>query len=367
MTSSKIAILQTAFLGDTLLAIPLAKYLFQRGHRLALVCRRGYGSLFLATKLFDNVIEVEKGSSASYRAAEKSLDSWWADSGQRILISPHESPRSKMFALNFRLRAHAAATVGYSDRGLMRGLSFAAYTNRVARPLHLAEAVRQLALLQSTVFGSEEAELWKSRISEATASQDLSGGRLDSGALAPVPDWASMKVDALKAQQREKIVVLAPGSVWRTKQWTEQGFAEVGRRLVELGREIKVTGSKDEAELCQRLALAIGPKARSIAGEASLLETVHEIARAEIAIVNDSGSMHLAALVGTPTVAVFGPTVLDFGYRPWSNNARVVEPGPLPCRPCGLHGSQVCPIGTHVCMTMTTADQVLREVETLLA
>lgn len=369
--SRQIAILQTAFLGDTLLSIPLAKQLALSGERLALICRKGYGGLFLATRLFETVIEVEKGSSVSYREAEEALNIWWSASSERILLSPHESPRSKLFALGLRMKGGATATVGYRDRGLAKGPSFAAYSHRVSRPMELPEAIRQLALLQANVFA--DAVVWKQRIADFSKTQEMSGGRRRDGSLVDVPEWASMKVETLGAPRagnmevREKIAILSPGSVWRTKQWTAEGYIDVGRRLADRGYQIVVTGTKDEAELCTRVALEIGEGAKTIAGETTLLETIHEIAKAEIAVVNDSGGMHLAAIAGTPVVAVFGPTVLDFGYRPWANRARVVEPAPLKCRPCGLHGAQVCPIGTHICMRGTSGARVWNEVSALLS
>lgn len=368
--SRQIAILQTAFLGDTLLTVALAKQLASRGERLALICRKGYGGLLLATRLFETVLEIEKGSSLSYREAQENLDIWWMNSDERILISPHESPRSKMFAMGLRMKGEATATVGYRDRGFAQGPSFAAYTHRIARPMELPEAVRQLSLLQADLF--DDSSVWVDRISNFESHQELPGGRLKNGRLMEVPDWASMKIDLLTTPKVEKEIehaaVLAPGSVWKTKQWTEEGFVEVGRRLIEAGRGIYVTGTKEEAELCARVADTIGEGARSVAGELSLLDTAHLIAKADIAVVNDSGGMHMAALVGTPVVAVFGPTVLDFGYRPWTNRARIVEPEqPLQCRPCGLHGSQVCPIGTHICMRATMPDRVWNEVRPLLS
>lgn len=362
--SRQIAILQTAFLGDTLLSIPLSKYLHQRGNRLALICRKGYEGFFLGTRLFETVIGIEKGSSVSYREAQENINVWWAGSDRRVLLSPHESPRSKMFALGMRIKGEATATVGYEDRGLLQGPSLAAYSDRVARPMELPEVIRQLALLQSPNFS--ESSLWRGRIREFADLQKLPGGRDARGQLVVVPDWASMKVDSLAREQREKTAILSPGSVWKTKQWTREGFIELGRKFTDAGRSVVVTGLKDEAELCQDIAMEIGEGALSTAGDTSLLETAHQIARAEIAVVNDSGAMHLAAVTDTPVVAIFGPTILDFGYRPWSNKARVVEPGPLACRPCGLHGAQICPIGTHICMTGTPVARVWHEVQSLI-
>ena len=217
---TQIAILQTAFLGDTLLSIPLAKQLALKGERLALICRKGYGGLFLATRLFENVIEIEKGNSVSYREAEDALNIWWADSDRRILLSPHESPRSKMFALSLRVKGAATATIGYRDRGLAQGPSFAAYGDRIARPMELPEAMRQLALLQSPlVSGADDAAMWTTRLADFAAAQELPGGRLKSGALMDVPEWASMKIETLgpakagRSDIREKLAVLSPGSV----------------------------------------------------------------------------------------------------------------------------------------------------------
>ncbi len=362
--SRQIAILQTAFLGDTLLSIPLAKYLSNRGNRLALICRKGYSGFFLATRLFETVIEIEKGDSRSYRDAQENLNIWWAGSDVRVLLSPHESPRSKMFALGMRLKGEATATVGYGDRGFVQGPSLAAYSDRIDRPMELPEPLRQLALLQSAPF--TESSLWQGRIGEFTHAQGLPGGRGSNGDLLQIPDWASMKVDSLAKEKREKTAILTPGSVWKTKQWTREGFIEIGRKFIESGRGVTVAGSKEEAELCQEIAMEIGEGAISTAGETSLLETAHQMARSEIAVVNDSGAMHLATVTDTPVVAVFGPTILDFGYRPWTNKARIVEPGPLACRPCGLHGSQICPIGTHICMKMTEPGKVWAEVKSLI-
>jgi len=59
--------------------------------------------------------------------------------------------------------------------------------------------------------------------------------------------------------------------------------------------------------------------------------------------------MHLGSTAGTPTVSIFGPTILEFGYRPWNARAEIVQID-LSCRPCGKHGAKKCPLGTHACM-----------------
>lgn len=366
--SRHIAILQTAFLGDTLLSIPLVKALRQNGDVVTLLCRSNLAEFFRATGLFEEVIEIEKGQSSSYREARRRLAAVWGSAPTRILMSPHESHRSKLFALGLRARGVATHTVGFRDRIFTFGLSRLAYTHQVHRPMKLPEALRQLSLLTAPCF--EDAKIWNERINIYRHEQGLPGGRDSQGRLLPVPSWASMKIDTPALISPEKFssekpyAVLAPGSVWRTKQWTAEGFIGVGRKLAAEGLHVFVTGTKEEADLCESVVRGIGAHAKSLAGVSSLLETAQVLAAADVVVVNDSGSMHLASLVGTPAIAVFGPTVLDFGYRPWSPEGYVIEPREvLSCRPCGLHGSQVCPIGTHACMKVTTIDQVWNAVK----
>src|SRR5690606_37578329 len=112
---------------------------------------------------------------------------------------------------------------------------------------------------------------------------------------------------------------------------------------------IVIIGSPEEASYAQEIQEKI-PGALNIAGKPSLIELVQLFKFGRYLVSNDNGAMHLGSVAGIPTVAIFGPTTLDLGYRPWNNRALVVEDVNLPCRPCGKHGHQKCPLGTHACM-----------------
>lgn len=369
----KVAILQTAFLGDTLLTIPLAKGLLEsevRSEDLALICRKGFGDLLSSTGLFGKIIEIEKGVGASYESAKQELGQWWKPSSQRILLSPHESPRSVLWSARIRLSSYFSAgapvvTVGYRSRPF--GVLSCFHTRTFDRQMRLPEALRQLALLQADEFSTSD--LWRERLVGANLDSPLPGGRNSDGTLNLVPSWASMVVNRFSSLPKNpKQIVLAPGSVWSTKQWTEDGFVAVGRAATARGYEVAIVGTKEEAKLCEKIAFRVNEVAgevaselageastrgmsQSLAGKLSLVETTEVIAKSAIAFVNDSGAMHLASLANTKVVSFFGPTVLDFGYRPWNNNAVVLQTEEeLKCRPCGLHGAKTCPIGTHICM-----------------
>lgn len=366
-TVSEHLVIQTAFLGDLLLGTPLFKSLkrLKPDDKITLLCRRGLGDFMLAARLVDDVIEVDKTDRDSWRAAFTKLKARKFD----WLICPHESPRSTWLAWSLR----AKRKVGYRH-----ALSFFAFHYRVRRPMELPEALRQLALLEPLEPG------WKKRLDEFAKRQSASGGQGPNGDLLPVPDWATMDIpflsrirtefqmnrrltllsprarsvaEALKLER--PLAFLAPGSVWATKMWTVAGYSELARRLSKEGYQVVLTGAGPERELCEKVAdRAHG--VRIIAGT-SLIESAELFALGSLFIGNDSGATHLAAAAGVPTVAIFGPTILEFGYRPWQSRAKVVQvpAGTLRCRPCGKHGSKKCPIGTHECMTRIDVSTVM--------
>jgi heptosyltransferase-2 len=85
---------------------------------------------------------------------------------------------------------------------------------------------------------------------------------------------------------------------------------------------------------------------------AALLQLCH------LLLSNDSGLMHMATALRVPVVAIFGPTVQEFGFYPFKASAQVVSTA-LACRPCSTKGSTRCPRGHHQCMQQVTVAQVL--------
>jgi ADP-heptose:LPS heptosyltransferase len=88
------------------------------------------------------------------------------------------------------------------------------------------------------------------------------------------------------------------------------------------------------------------------------------LGRLSALVTNDSGLMHLSAAVGTPVVALFGPTVAEFGFVPVGPGHQVVE-RPLDCRPCSVHGGPRCPLGHFRCMKETAPEEVLAALDRL--
>lgn len=161
-------------------------------------------------------------------------------------------------------------------------------------------------------------------------------------------------------------VALAPGARWSTKMWPWERFAEAGLALTrQTGMGILILGSRQDRELCGKVARHIGAAAENLAGKTSLIEAAALLARSSLLATNDTGLMHLAVSVGTPTVAVFGPTTAELGFIPPGGLVAVIETE-LPCRPCTTMGRRNCPLGTHDCMLGVSTALVLREATRIL-
>lgn len=143
-------------------------------------------------------------------------------------------------------------------------------------------------------------------------------------------------------------VCIAPASVWFTKQWPEAKWIELIKALPADGRVLLI-GAPGDVPLCERIAQAAG-RGEVLAGKLSLLGTAALMEGAAMNYVNDSAPLHIASAMNAPVTAIFCSTVPAFGFGPLRANGRVVETiEALDCRPCGLHGHRACPKGHFKC------------------
>lgn len=150
-------------------------------------------------------------------------------------------------------------------------------------------------------------------------------------------------------------VALAPGAVGPSKRWTAEGYGQVAAALAGLGLAVWVLGGPGEHELAQDIVARSGGRARDLTGS-DLRQAVLALASASAAISNDSGLLHVAAAIGTPTVGIFGPTS-PWHWAPLNPLAATIETASnLPCRPCH---KPTCRVEHHRCMRDIHADQVL--------
>lgn len=333
-------VIQTAFLGDLILSIPVLrriKLLFP-GEKLVVVCKKGLGDFLLQEDVADLVFEIEKSNRQSYKEVQKKLNCLSIQN----LFCIHRSLRSVLFAAGIK----ANKKIGYASF-----MGFWVFDELVEYPKEYPDVVRQFKIL-----GPVDKETRKEF--SKNGFESLNDMR------SPVPEFFAFN-RAVQSSAHSKKIAMFPGSVWATKRWTEEGFIKVAQLLLAKGFSVDLLGGPDEKEICERIAAAV-PGAKVLAGQYSIAETIKAITNYALVIANDSAPVHMAVFKNVPVVAVFGPTTLDLGFRPWSNRARVVENITMDCRPCGAHGHDKCPLGHHDCMKSVNALQVYTAVQDLL-
>lgn len=155
-------------------------------------------------------------------------------------------------------------------------------------------------------------------------------------------------VDKVSQYVNDNYFVVAPASVWFTKAWSEHKYRELTAELSKMGK-VYFIGAPSDKELCDRIREGF-PNTENLCGALNLLDSAALMKNARRVFVNDSAPLHLASCVNAKTTAVFCSTIPGFGYTPLADDSVVVDVGDeLSCRPCGLHGYQKCPLGHFKC------------------
>jgi len=328
-------VIQTSFLGDTILTTPLLAQVARRGP-VDVVTTPAAASVLTEHPAVRSVIVYDK------RGAHAGLF------GLTTLAARLRAARyDTAFLAQGSLRSAALAFLARVPERI--GFSTSAgrwlYTIRVPYRDDLHHAARLLLL--SRPNGREPtAEETRPSLAPGIAERELVDALLRRAGVA----------------EGERLIALAPGSVWATKRWPY--YRELAEQLTDAGR-IVIVGGPDDSPLAATIRAAV-PGAVDATGVLPLLASAELIGRSAVIVTNDSSPLHLASAMGTPTVAIFGPTVPDFGFGPLAPSSVVVGHESLTCRPCHRHGPRRCPLTHFRCMRELTADAVAERVRTLI-
>jgi heptosyltransferase-2 len=140
----------------------------------------------------------------------------------------------------------------------------------------------------------------------------------------PADELARWRAGRGLAQESRPIVTLSPGAVGAGKAWPPEHYAALARSLTQDGASVWVLGGPGESAIAKQIAEAGGSRVRDLTGT-DLRNAILALAAADLAVTNDSGLMHVAAAIGTPTVAIFGPTS-PWHWKPLNPIAAILEP-----------------------------------------
>ena len=332
----RIAIVQTSFLGDTILSTPLIaalKHLHPQAE-LTFVCTAASASLLNRDPLLNQVLIYDK------QGANRGILGLW-----RMARRIRECGFERAYVLH---RSWRTAVLMWLARVPLRiafrqsKLRFLYHRLASQRATHKHEVLRNLALVQDELGDLERfAEL-----------------RL----FAPAAGEIEREIVPLEGDRPS--VVLFPGSAWRTKVWDWRGYRKVAQHFLQQGYCVLLLGNTSERSISRRVGE--GLCVSDLSGKLSLGCVLYLVSRAKLVVCNDSMALHMASAFKVPTVSIFCSTIPEFGFGPWRNRAVVMQKHGLECRPCGRHGRKSCPTGTEACMQGVAAVDVIAAAQGLL-
>ncbi len=333
----RVLVIQTAFLGDCLLTLPLLaelRRLFPEG-RTSVLTQEKTKEVFaglpgVSEVLVDRKRGEDGGIIGTWRLARR-----LRAGGFDAALIPHRSLRSALLA----------TWAGIPDRiGFASSAGAFLLTRRVPFTWTLHDLERNLALLLAF-------------------SPEYQPGRVPAPP-SPAPDPGVVRLlSEAGVGSGDRLVGVHPGSTWPTKRWLTERYEELCRRLGGEGFKVVLVGGANDRLLCAELATRCG--AVDLSGR-SLGDLRGLMSRLSLFVTNDSGPMHVAAAAGVPTLAIFGPTTRELGFFPYGPGHRVLEHD-LSCRPCSLHGGRSCPEGHFLCMRLTTVQDAFDAAREMLA
>jgi len=322
----KILLRGPTWVGDAIMAIPTMRairYLFPDAD-ITLLARPGQWQLFLDAYYIDHMWSGPEGGLREWLKTVRALRRRRFD----LAVLFPNSFESALLAFLGRARKR----VGYARDG--RSLLL---TDRIKRGPKKHQVLYYLELARALSFSLDIPKMW---LRPTNQGEKLANELLASVGVAP----------------DNRYMVLNPGAAFGSaKRWGADRFAECADTLgAELDLEVVIIGSDRERPIAEDIRSRMKRWAGILNGKTTLDMLMGVIQQAKLVITNDSGPMHIAAALGTPTVAIFGATD-DSVTGPWSKRARVVREA-VDCSPCML---RECPID-HRCMTRVTADAVCR-------
>ena len=320
-TRTRILVIQTAFLGDVVLTTALIRSLKRifADSEMDIITIPQAADIFKHNPHINNILHFNKRKTITKIFSFFKLVMFIRKGHYDLAFSVQGSLTSSL--LMYLGKIHQR--VGFSRQKLL--------TDKVLLDRNIHASKRHLDLLKifSDKTFDHQTELFWSKTEDLTIQKILEQNRKDN----------------------KFFIGIAPGSIWKTKRWTEEHFVNLLNILAEYKLLIFLIGGKEDSELCQRIMENSNSNTINFAGKLSLLESCSLIEKMDLMISNDSAPLHIANAVKTDVFALFGPTVRDFGFYPFREKDKIFEVD-LYCRPCSKHGGKKCPEKHFKCMNM---------------
>ncbi len=326
---NKILVIQTAFIGDAILATGVLEKFHQHSPtaQIDLLVRKGNESLFNQHPFIHNLL-----------VWDKKKDKY------KNLLNTLKTIRNHKYDLTVNLQRFAAS-------GFLTAFSKA--------QVKVGFKKNPLSFLFTQALAHEYGK------HEIERNHNLIAGYTDTFAAKPKLYPTESDFEKVKSHKNTAYICIAPASVWFTKQFPREKWIEF-LNAIPSPIQVYLLGAPTDNVFCQNIIDGtdnVNISMQNLAGKLTLLQTTALMQDAVMNYTNDSAPLHLASSVNAPTRAIFCSTVKDFGFTPLSDNSAVIETDlNLDCRPCGLHGYKACPKGHFKCALSIDVNEMVKAI-----
>ena len=326
----KILVIQTAFIGDVVLATGMVEKLHHTFPNAAIdfLLRKGNEDLFAYHPFINKVIIWDK--------KESKYKHLWQLLKQIRKVKYDAVVNLQRFAATGFLTAFSGAklTIGFNKN-----------------PLSFLFDVSVKHIVSTN----------ENQLHEVERNQQLIGSITNGKAFNPKLYPSTMDYDFVKKYQQEIYLCIAPASVWFTKQYPKEKWVELLNSLP-TNYKVYLLGAPSDSALCDDIiASSTNFNCTNLSGKLSFLQSAALQQFAIMNYVNDSAPMHFASAVNANVTAIFCSTLPSFGFGPLSDESYIVESlEKLDCKPCGLHGHATCPQNHFNCAKTVKVEQLLK-------
>ncbi|HHS49256.1 MAG TPA: lipopolysaccharide heptosyltransferase II [Desulfurella acetivorans] len=327
--------MQTAFLGDAILSVPIIDSLKNKykDSSITVLTTPQNKEVYTLNPNIDEIILYDKHGLENDVFSMIKKIKFLKGFGFDCVITNHPSARTALISYfsGAKLRiAPSSVSLKYL------------YTNTVNVENYSHQIDKNLALLKILDF--EEKDLVR-KINLFYLKEDE---KLINGVL-----------EAFSVNDNKKIVVINPLSAWYTKRWPKEYYKELALMLEQNGYLVLLIGTQKDINVGEYIK-SNKKNIVNLMGKTNLKELFAVISKANLLISNDSAPVHIASAYNIPTIEIYGPTLPEFGFYPLSEKNAIFEVKDLKCRPCGSHGGNSCKKSHFECMMRITPQEVFK-------
>jgi len=330
----RVLIIQTAFIGDAILTLPLIQELKKSRPNsiIDIITIPKCMEIFKSSPYINNVISYDK------RGTEKTLLKLY-----RFSKKINENRYDKLFCLHRSLRSAILSL--FIKAGIKTGFRNSAlpyiFDKVIDYRFDYHEVRRNLGFIENEC----DSEKWR---------------------ILPEVKTANKQISEIKGEYKEGIIAMAPGSVWHTKKYPLEYFSRVIEILSEKDFGFVIIGDNKESEAGKELSYQHPGRVWDLCGKLSIIESIDILRKCRLLITNDSAPTHFGMAAGIKVLTIYTSTVPNFGFYPYNWGSDFIGLDDLECKPCGMHGFRECPKGHFECANKLLPEMVAEKVKGML-